>query len=190
MTTLTVEQLEQRLTPAAAPEIYPWAGNLYIDGTEARDVIVVAQVVNTVAVWINGDKLREFAAPPGVVVVSGMGGNDLLIAVGDARIELYGDGGRDVLVGGSGADMLFGGAGNDVIFGGAGDDVLFGEAGRDRLFGGAGDDMLLGNHGRDRLWGEGGADRLADSPDDVLIDFESGVDRRLSREHSLASFAG
>jgi Ca2+-binding RTX toxin-like protein len=68
------------------------------------------------------------------------------------RIEDYGTGGNDLLVGGDGPDILFGQSGDDRLRGNDGNDLLFGGPGRDQLAGGADDDQLFGGAGRDLGW--------------------------------------
>ena len=54
---------------------------------------------------------------------------------------LYGDKGRDYLVGSSYDDIVVGGDGNDTLFGGYGSDLIFGGINRDDIHGGAGYDI-------------------------------------------------
>lgn len=62
----------------------------------------------------------------------------------DGRVfgEVWGQGGRDLLVGGAFADTLSGGSGSDTITGGGANDVLTGAAGADVISGGAGNDVF------------------------------------------------
>ncbi|MGO6982523.1 hypothetical protein [Rhizobium leguminosarum] len=84
--------------------------------------------------------------------IHGTSVSDLIVAgAGDARHELYGHDGNDILVGGNGSDHLYGGLGKDILFGGTGHDFLNGEDDDDTLFGGAGDDFLDGGSGFDTL---------------------------------------
>lgn len=96
-------------------------------------------------------------------------GNDLLRG-GTGMDELYGEDGSDALLGGAGRDLLFGGDQNDALSGDGGDDTLLGESGEDVLLGGSGNDRLTGGDGADRFVFEN------DSQDDVITDFEDGVD--------------
>lgn len=108
--------------------------------------------------------------------------------------EIRGGSGVDRLSGGSGADSLYGGEDNDRMFGGSGDDRLYGSTGNDRLVGGSGDDRLAGGDGDDTLIGGAGrdlmtgglgvdtfeftesTDSLPDATQDVITDFERGID--------------
>lgn len=60
--------------------------------------------------------------------------------------------------------------GDDTILGGSGDDTFTGGTGDDVIDGGAGNDILIGNGGADAFVFD------ADSGDDVIVDFEAGVD--------------
>jgi Ca2+-binding RTX toxin-like protein len=69
------------------------------------------------------------------------------------------------IIGSSYADMLIGGAANETFTGGGGDDTLIGGMGNDALTGGAGADVFVFHRG-DAIGG-----------DDVVFDFQKGVDR-------------
>lgn len=109
-------------------------------------------------------------------LLAGGDGNDLLY--GGLGVDyLYGDAGIDRLWGEEDGDQLAGGAGNDSLDGGAGDDNLFGEADNDTLIGGAGADSLTGGAGVDRfLFAAGFGDAVPGDFDDIIFDFEDGVD--------------
>lgn len=79
-------------------------------------------------------------------VLSGGGGNDVLLSRGQ----------HDSLVGGEGSDELYAGAGNDTLDGGGGIDWLYGEAGNDTFVatlraGGADKDHYNGADGLDTI---------------------------------------
>ena len=96
----------------------------------------------------------------------------LQVDVFAAQDRMIGTEGRDLLRGDHGADFIFGDTGNDRLLGRRGDDDLQGGAGADKLVGGRGDDMLLGGLGRDTF-----VFRAAGAGDDVVRDFEIGLDR-------------
>jgi Ca2+-binding RTX toxin-like protein len=77
---------------------------------------------------------------PGVLILVGLGGNDLLNSGPK----------DDVLDGGRGNDWLDANAGNDDMAGGPGDDVLRGDEGNDVMNGGPGNDVCLSGPGGDR----------------------------------------
>ena len=114
---------------------------------------------------------------------------------------MFGEAGRDRLMGGGGNDFLHGGADDDILLGGAGDDLLEGDGGSDTLVGEAQHDTLYGHNqagttddnavdylygdfatgagetgsGRDRLFGGGGNDFLYGEADDDFIDAGDGT---------------
>jgi Ca2+-binding RTX toxin-like protein len=116
-------------------------------------------------------------APPGVAVVNGGGGDDVIVpgpitsAVPCSPSECLGIGsqtfeggpGNDVVYGERGNDHLSGGAGNDQLFGGIGDDLLKGGLGNDRLSGGFGADSIDGEADNDYVRGDGTVDTILDS---------------------------
>ncbi|MEM1335386.1 MAG: hypothetical protein AAGG08_18215, partial [Actinomycetota bacterium] len=65
----------------------------------------------------------------------------------------------------AGDDVVRGYAGDDTLIGGTGDDTLRGEADSDVLTGGDGSDVFRFRSGK---WGQG---------DDVVTDFETGIDK-------------
>jgi len=95
--------------------------------------------------------------------IAGIGGSifDDTISGSDADEEFRGSDGNDTLRGKKGADILLGQDGDDELFGGKGSDELDGGRGDDILVGGAGADLFI--------FALGGGD-------DVIIDFEVGVD--------------
>lgn len=72
---------------------------------------------------------------------------------------------------GDGNDTLNGNAATNVLNAGGGADMLAGFGGDDLITGGSGDDTLTGGAGVDQFW----FDHL--SGDDMVMDFEQGVDR-------------
>ncbi|MBE8950947.1 MAG: hypothetical protein SR3Q1_10190 [Quinella sp. 3Q1] len=93
-------------------------------------------------------------------VLYGEGGKDKLIGH-DKADTIYGGKGNDTLVGGKGNDKLYGDENNDSILGSAGNDTLWGGAGNDKLYGGANNDSLDGGAGNDTLEGGKGNDSLS-----------------------------
>ncbi len=78
---------------------------------------------------------------------------DLKAKAGDDRIVvkdnkytffIFGEAGRDTMIGGEGRDRFFGGDDGDHLIGGKGNDLLSGDEGDDLIEGGAGLDALFG----------------------------------------------
>ncbi len=65
--------------------------------------------------------------------------------------KLYGDDGRDKIIGGSKIDYIYGGSGNDT---------LLGNSGNDRIYAGAGNDLIDGGKNDDKIWGESGCNAI------------------------------
>ena len=91
-------------------------------------------------------------------------GNDGFISSLVTRVDVDGEGGNDVFIGGPGRDSFRGSDGDDQASGGGGRDSLDGDAGNDLLMGGASDDGLDGGFGNDALLGDAGRDDLAGGP--------------------------
>lgn len=89
-------------------------------------------------------------------------------ATGELQLNLTGNKDHNVLTGNAAGNVLNGGLGNDALYGGAGADVLIGGAGADSLQGGEGADIFRFASLKDLGLGE---------MQDVILDFESGVDR-------------
>lgn len=150
------------------------------------------------------------------VVLSGGGGDDLIISAGgddilngnDGNDDLRGGLGDDVLNGGADADMLLGedgndqldgGDGNDDLTGGDGDDILRAGEGNDKASGSGGNDVIFGGLGSDRIYGGAGNDELhgGDQADQIqggegsdLITGGGGDDTLFGEAGSDAIYAG
>jgi hypothetical protein len=130
-----------------------------VEGTGSGDVISVtgsgtsAQVVGLSAVVT----LTHAESANDVLVISGRGGNDQIIATalpaGVLRLTLDGGAGEDLILGSQGADTLIGGTENDSVFG---------DNGNDTAFLGSGDDVFQWDpgDGNDTIEGEAGTDKL------------------------------
>jgi len=105
---------------------------------------------------IRGSAANDFITGPRAGAASGPG------------IELEGEGGDDVLIGGLGADYIWGGAGQDYIRGGPGPDELTGGGGRDVIFGDAGNDYVDAADGTaDKIDCGAGSDSASRDPPDA-----------------------
>lgn len=120
---------------------------LIINGGSRNDVVLL-QAVDS-----------DFAAR--ITVNAGAGNDRVDASAMFVSVELWGDRGRDTLIGGWGNDLIAGGNDSDSLIGNVGNDELRGEAGDDRIFAGAGQDTLDGGAGNDNLQGQEGDDALA-----------------------------
>jgi Ca2+-binding RTX toxin-like protein len=157
---------------------------LFVDGTDGNDHIIVERVRQNLFVNVNGIVERFNAADVQFLSISGLGGDDDIINASAIPSTISGGDGADTLWGGTGADVLRGFGGNDSLRGGDGNDVLLGGTGDDTLHGGDGNDTLTGERGNDTLrFGETNdgviagvtlADRVltvvgSDADDEILI---------------------
>ncbi len=131
---LGIEQLEGRDCPA----VNFFNGILTLTGTSGADTLVVNQSGNTLVA--EGQTFN--AALVNRVVITGLGGNDVIRNNTAKPSTLYG---------GMGNDTVVGGTVNDVLFGGQGTDTLNGRGGIDRVVGGSGTDTLVDAIGGDTL---------------------------------------
>ena len=105
---------------------------------------------------------------------------------GGYQLHIYGQAGRDTLLGGDGTDVICGGSGSDTIYGYGGVDFLDGWTGCDKLNGGYHKDHLYGyldadylieNNTGSTLYGEGGHyDCLDSNSNPAVIDCGPGYD--------------
>ena len=127
--------------------------------------------------YIEGGNSTRFADEGvGNQSLFGEAGKDTLVGGVGADLLNGGDG-DDQIIGGSGADRLYGWTGNDTLDGGPGDDRLVGYDGNDNLYGASGDDTIFGGAGHDRLYAERGDDELfgEGGNDRLYADYEDGV---------------
>ncbi|MEL6765248.1 MAG: histidine phosphatase family protein [Cyanobacteria bacterium J06607_6] len=121
----------------------------------------------------------EITGTEGADRIRGTAGDDVIVALGgDDRV--FADPGSDIVSGGSGRDRLFGGEDRDILIGDMGDDFLNGEAGDDVLMGVTGRDVLVGGDGADLFVfgvGDGGARNSTELGNDLIRDFEVGIDK-------------
>ncbi|WP_435011957.1 hypothetical protein P12x_006194 (plasmid) [Tundrisphaera lichenicola] len=154
-------------------------GQLYVEGTDARDVIVIRQTGS--AITVDGLSASFNLANVTSVAVNALGGDDFIeLSMTPTQhvtvdATLMGGDGNDMIEGGDGNDLILGGAGNDGLWGDGGSDILWGGAGDDHLYGGVGDDRLYGEAGGDVLYGEGGRDVIAPGIGYGRIDDGDGI---------------
>jgi hypothetical protein len=150
------------------------------DGTAENDGIAV--VANGAEVAVDSPPAARFdALAVESLIVQGLGGEDILSAVGNvAALTTL------TLDGGDGSDIVRGGNGADLLLGGDGQDILDGNQGLDRALGGAGDDLFQWDpgDGSDTLEGQAGADTLvfsASNAGEILDVSANGRRVRLTR---------
>lgn len=152
------------------------------DGSPSSTKLIIGGVEQNL-VTTGTQNADSIGGAPGVTNhLIGLGGDDLL----------SGSGKPDILEGGAGNDLLIGGNSHDQLYGGEDDDTLIGGNGRDHLEGGAGDDILDGGRGDDTLQGDAGSDQFvikSNFGDDVITDFEAGIDEIYFDGAGFADFA-
>lgn len=100
-------------------------GWVHIHGTQEDDQILVSDRVidNRLAVYLAGTLAGTFPlSSDQSVTIHGLGGDDVLNAVGAFDAYLSGGEGNDILIGGDGDDRLDGGRGNNNLHGNQGND--------------------------------------------------------------------
>ena len=106
------------------------------------------------------------------------------------NVSLYGNAGKDVLIGGSHGNYLSGGSDADKLYGNGSIDKLYGNRGDDTLYGGTGNDWLYGGAGQDVLYGGGDNDTLKGGYDDDWLYGEQGDDHLYGGRHNDIMFGG
>ncbi|TDR87112.1 beta strand repeat-containing protein [Enterovirga rhinocerotis] len=96
-----------------------------------------------------------------------------LVGTANARYQVIGNIGNDVVRGGEAGNVIDGGFGDDILVGGAGSDVLIGGSGLDSVSGGGGNDRLVIAAASDLVAGEhydggAGTDTLAIEADELV----------------------
>jgi Ca2+-binding RTX toxin-like protein len=172
---------------------------------DAADGEVEDYQVQIISPAMGSSLLVDDPTSPGqkVLVVTGTGGNDVLIVEPRPsnqlqvrvkntgrllgifqsnfvnRIVAFGLAGNDTIVVDGRLTMpaeLHGNEGNDCLSAAGGNDRLFGEDGNDKLYGGKGSDMLSGGSGQDSLSGGDGGDVLSGEGGNDKLYGEAGSD--------------
>ena len=120
-----------------------------INGTAGDDKIAVSLLGNQIVIkGLSADVTIDHADKTDLLVINGLGGNDLIdasgLAGGHIALQLNGGDGADTLIGSAGNDTVAGGRGNDLAFLGKGDDTFFWAPGD-------GSDVVEGQAGFDTL---------------------------------------
>ena len=152
-------------------------GGIVVQGTNGDDVIVIRRRVGPTGaeavIVINGvESVVSYTNGETVQVYAGKGDDVVRMDESTAvtwSAQLYGEQGKDLLVGAGRGDYLDGGAGKDTLMGLAGDDTLAGGEGKDELHGGAGaDDIQAVEGGIDWIYLDA-ADLVAKDENDGLV---------------------
>ena len=176
--TVSVSNNELEISDAdllLSPELAGALGVSDLAGADVGD----AQVDALVALTDGGMPGETINGTEGEDHIRGTAGDDVIVALdGDDRV--FADPGNDILSGGSGRDRLFGSDGRDILIGDMGNDFLNGGAGDDVLMGVTGRDVLVGGDGADLFVfgvGDGGARNSNALGNDLIRDFEVGIDK-------------
>lgn len=104
----------------------PSKTDLYVIGTERRDLIQLYPSGTKVKVFVNTVNKGTFN-PTARIIVRGLGGSDIIDASRLARsVQIYGDAGNDKITGPSKPSTLVGGDGKDTIISGNAKDRILG----------------------------------------------------------------
>ena len=151
-------------------------GNDEVHGGNGRDLIFLNQGDD---LFIDNGQGGELGRD---TVFTGLG-NDT-VEGGNGDDVFFGEDGNDFINARLGNDTVYGGNNFDTISAGAGNDKVLGGNGRDLIFLGEGNDLYIdtaqaGTLGQDTINGGPGADTFVfglDISNDVIVDFEPGVD--------------
>ena len=151
-------------------------GNDEVHGGNGRDLIFLNQGDD---LFIDNSQGGELGRD---TVFTGLG-NDT-VEGGNGDDVFFGEDGNDFINARLGNDTVYGGNNFDTISAGAGNDEVHGGNGRDLIFLGEGNDLYIdtaqaGTLGQDTINGGPGADTFVfglDISNDVIVDFEPGVD--------------
>lgn len=130
-------------------------------------LIFLEQLVDTDQTTLDNISSLTFVETGGTLTLLVTSGSEagltaIGVATGALGLLVEADPNGGLTTGREGADLVFGGAGDDFLIGEDGSDVLFDGAGIDTMRGGAGADLFV---------------LAADGSNDVIADFEFGVDR-------------
>lgn len=141
-----------------------------------------------------GDDVFLITASDNTSAISGGGGRDTAIIMGDGAVSLnlgkagllmaQGGRGHDVLTsgsdsgvfikGGSGGSTIFGGAGNDVLVGGQGRNTIIGGSGKSVIYAGPKDDLIYGSLQGSIIYAGAGPARITGRDADDVIEAGKG----------------
>ena len=138
---------------------------LLVAGTRKNDRITIALERANLIATVNGVSESIATSSFTSIVVDGRRGDDTISVLNTGGVipfpmKIWGQAGRDSIVGGDGPERIFAGDDDDTVNGGGGRDTIYGGAGNDSLRGGGGSDLIDGEDGNDTIRGDGGNDRL------------------------------
>ncbi|MEO0769506.1 MAG: histidine phosphatase family protein, partial [Cyanobacteria bacterium J06649_4] len=143
------------------------------------DFEIIANLLPEEWVELSASDVNEITGTEGADRIRGTEGDDVIVVLG-GNDRVFADLGSDIVFGGNGRDRLFGGEGRDILIGDMGNDFLNGEDGNDVLMGVTGRDVLVGGSGADLFVfgvGDGGARDGQNLGNDLIRDFEVGIDK-------------
>jgi Ca2+-binding RTX toxin-like protein len=125
----------------------PGKKSLFIGGTLNGDQIrLTTDKKGRINVRFGNKSIGVFPATRRIVVFGRNGSDSIQVDKRITRmVEIYGEGGNDLIAGGGGNDIIVGGAGRDQVSAGLGRDIVIGGVDSDSMLGGDGDDILIAN---------------------------------------------
>ena len=172
------------------PTVEPVGGDLNINGTGGRDVILVSNAGGTNALVrlqsggfstaatlpLTGMIHVESGAGDDYIVISGLTGPTYLDA-GPDNDYVSGALGDDTIIGGSGSDQVNASGGNNVVWGDVVGEQTLAAGGDDVLSSLDGNDVMYGGGGNDQLYSGGGNDYIHAGAGNDIASAGNGIDR-------------
>ncbi len=125
---------------------------------------------DTLQLRMSDEQLGEFAGKAAITLAANLENLDARGVTDTLNLSLTGDAADNIIWGNDGNNHINGGAGNDTLHAGKGtENTLIGGAGADEMHAGSGKDTFAFTSLKDLGLGEG--------KQDVIYDFESGVDK-------------
>lgn len=109
------------------------------------------------------------------MAINGTNGDDAIKGTDESE-TIVARAGDDIIKALGGDDTVRAGLGDDNVDAGNGDDTVYGGAGEDDIRGGKGADTMSGGADADTFTFYAGADFRTSTDDDVILDFELGLD--------------
>jgi len=138
---------------------------------------------DTLQLRMSDEQLGEFAGKASITLVANLENLDARGVTDKLDLSLTGNGSDNTIWGNDGNNHINGGAGNDTLYAGNGtENTLIGGAGADEMHAGSGKDIFAFTSLKDLGLGEG--------KQDVIYEFESGVDKLDFSKLKGYTFAG